>query len=162
MPCPKDLKRLAIRSWVSISRECSHSVSGFSQYAGYGSRTAIEVRYKAIQVLCTFNQSLIGIAIVPDPQQDSQITCVLRLSIRKHGQVDILELHQFCGVDILFAEIEVGQFNMLVSAKTLRDEVMKADSLSCRLPGRYDGLFVCGNDEECQTSAQENQHGQSV
>src|SRR5258708_35422007 len=102
MPCPKDLKILAIRSRVSIGSEF------------------------------TFNQSLIGIAIVPDPQQDSQIACVLRLSISKHGQVDILELHQFCGVDILFAEIKVGQFNMFVSAKTLRDEVMKADSLSCR------------------------------
>ena len=137
---------MAIRSWVSISRECSHSVNWASQHASYGSRTAIEVRYKAIQVLCTFNQSLIGIAIVPDPHQDSQIACVLRLSIRKHGQVDILELHQFCGVDILFAEIKVGQFNMLVSAKTLRDEVMKADSPSYRQPARYDGLFVCCND----------------
>ena len=84
------------------------------------------------------------------------------LSIGKHGQVDILKLHQFCGVDILFAEIKVGQFNVLVSAKTLRDEVMETDSLSCRLPARYGGLFVRGNDEERQTSAQENQHGKSV
>jgi hypothetical protein len=85
MSCPKDLKRLAIRSRVSISRECSHSVSRFSQYAGYGSRTAIEVRHKPIQILCTFNESLIGISIIPDPQQDSQIACVFRLSISKHG-----------------------------------------------------------------------------
>jgi len=85
MSCPKDLKRLAICSRVSISRECSHSVSGFSQYAGYRSRTAIEVRHKPIQILFTFNESLIGISIIPDPQQDSQIACVFRLSISKHG-----------------------------------------------------------------------------
>src|SRR6266478_8085863 len=39
---------------------------------------------------------------------------------------------------------------------------MKADSLSCRQPTRYDGLFVCGNDEQCQASAQEDHHGESV
>lgn len=107
MSCPKDLKRFAIRSRVSFSRECPHSVSRFLQYTGHGSRAAIEVRYKPIQILFTLDESLIGISIIPDPQQDSQIACVFWLSISKHRQVDVIELHQFCGVDILLAEIEV-------------------------------------------------------
>jgi hypothetical protein len=112
---------LAICSRVSISRECPHFVSGFSQYACYGSRTPIELRHEPIQILLTFNEWLIGIAIIPNPEQDLQLACVLGLSVRKHGHVDISELHQFCGVYILFAEIEVHQFNMLVLARTLRD-----------------------------------------
>ena len=78
----------------------------------------VGLRDKPIQILLTLNEWLIGIAIVPNPDQDLEIAWVLRLSVRKHRHVDISELKQFCGVYILFAEIEVRQFNMLVLART--------------------------------------------
>jgi hypothetical protein len=67
--CPQDLKRLAIHSRVSISRERAHSVGGLSQYTRYRSRMLIELSDKPAQALCTLEEWLIGMAIVPNPDQ---------------------------------------------------------------------------------------------
>lgn len=119
MSCPKDLKRLLVHSRVSLCRERLHLAGGFSQYPPHGSRTPIELHGKPVEILSSLNERLVGIPIVPDPEQDLQIAGILGLSVRKHRQVDVSELYQFRGIYILFAEIEVDQFDMLVLARIL-------------------------------------------
>jgi hypothetical protein len=141
------LQGFAFYSGVSLSGEISHTVSRLPQDTAYGSWTPIELRDKVIQVGFALNESFIRIPIISNPDQDLQIAWLFGFTGRKDREVYISELDQFCGIHILFAEVEAGQFDVLVLAGTLRDEVLKTNSVSVRQPARNHGLFVSRKNE---------------
>jgi hypothetical protein len=73
-------------------------------------------------------------AIVSNQEQETQIGSVLRLASSKHGNIDLIELNQFRRVDKGLSTVEVHQFNVLVRAGPMCDQVLKTDPMCRRQP----------------------------
>ena len=142
MSCPQDLKRLAIRSRIRLSRQSAYLVEGLLQYACHRLRISIEIPDEAIQLFSSLNERFVGMAIVSNQEQETQIGSVLRLASSKQGNIDLVELNQFRGVDKGFPTVEVHQFNVLVGAGPMCDQVLKTDPLCRRQPACDHGLFI--------------------
>src|SRR5262249_49703172 len=142
--------------------EHSHPFKGAPQYACYGSWVPAAIRHKPIQVLFTLNEPLIRVAVVANPEQEVEIACVLRFTGGEKGYVDFVKLHQFRGVQVRLAEVEVRQLNVLISAGTFGDEVCKAHPIGGRQAAGQHRLFVRCDDEQKQANPQEEKDAESV
>src|ERR1041385_979311 len=100
----------------------------------------VKFRKQAVEILWTLDQRLIRVAIVPDPDEDAKTVPLFQLPFGKHRHIDISELHQFCGVDVLPSKVETREVNVLVLGWSTGNQIFQA------------ALFGF-DDEDCQTCA---------